>query len=231
LMAVTLNYASVLVKTDKILHPNGESANLDQLDKAQNYLNTCTFINNNEELNKIKKTILKELLARKIDCLVALLKVPVSCDHWSIRAEFTKAHQVMIDTLKKELTTYISLNAEDKTDAMRANLAKMHYILADTMEYFESNRDEAIPIFKKATELMPENPYYRAYFAELTENRNMNENARKEIQDMRHLNLEYYDFYMEERWHKDKINSFDIHAVPTRDYGVFSGIIRAIGFS
>lgn len=224
----TFNYALILLEVDKIKHPLPKDANLQQLNLAESYLCECNFLNNTEHC----KRIFNELLLRKIDCLIGKLGIRISCTQLELE-EFAQAHQMEIECLKKTLKDYISLNESNKSDAMRAQLAKAYYLLADTMLYFERKEEEAKSPFKKAIELMPENPYYREHYHSLVDNNTERNKARKEIKEIRRNNVATYDFYMEERWKAEKVTAigFDIHAIAPQPSGILTSIFKTIGFN
>ncbi|WP_131793873.1 hypothetical protein [Fluoribacter gormanii] len=224
-MEATLTYASTLLAIDELIHSAKESDRT-QLNKAQLQLNEYLFLNSNNALTQVYN----KLLLRKIDCLITRLAVPIDYnDHLSTRIDFIKEHIGEIEELKKELRAFIAFN-ESKTKEMRQMLAKMYYLLADALVYFEEKKQESIPYFKKANELMPENLYYNLRYLEIIEDERRH-GVREKVSDMGHLHELRYNNYMLERWGEDKIMSsgFDIHMVPPND-SLFNSIGRAIGF-
>ncbi|EHL29845.1 hypothetical protein LDG_8137 [Legionella drancourtii LLAP12] len=224
LFRAILDCAETLVTIDEILHPDIAQTDLEQLDRAQNYLNECKLNLDQKDLNKIKINIFNQLVQRKIDCLIIKLGVPLSCEHWEERREFAEQHQIEIAALKKSLKTFIELNKPmEKQDEMRVSIAKAYYLLADTMLYFEEKKEDAKPLFKKATELMPKNPYYRAHYYTLVEDEKQNDVAITEINNVGWLHLTNYNAYMKERWNAEKIMSkgFNVHTLPTETPGFF----------
>ncbi|HHF7366906.1 TPA: hypothetical protein ACPSKY_002028 [Legionella bozemanae] len=221
----TLSYAVTLLAIDELEHPVKESDRT-QLSKAQQRLSEYLFLSNNTALMEVYN----KLLLRKIDCLIAQLGVPIDYnERLSARVDFIKVHINEIEELKKELKTFITLN-EPKSKEMRQILAKIYYLLADTLVYFEEKKQEAIPYFKKAKELMPENLYYNLRYLELIEDERRH-GVREKIGAIGHLHGTRYRYYMDERWSEDKImsNGFDIHAVLPDD-SFISTLGRAVGF-
>ncbi|OEH46062.1 hypothetical protein lpari_02944 [Legionella parisiensis] len=221
----TLIYAATLLAIDELEHPVKE-ADRTQLSKAQQRLSEYRFLSNNGALMEVYN----KLLLRKIECLIARLGVPIDYnDNLSTRIDFIKMHINEIEELKKELKTFITLN-QSKSKEMRQLLAKTYYLLADTLVYFEEKKQEAIPYFKKAKELMPENLYYNLRYLELIEDERRH-GLREKIDAIGHLHGTRYRYYMDERWAEDKImsNGFDIHTVLPDDslIGTFG---RAVGF-
>lgn len=174
--------------------------------------------------------VYNKLLLRKIDCLIARLGVPIDFnDYLKTRVDFVKVHIEEIEELKKELKTFITVN-ESKSKEMRQILAKIYYLLADTLVYFEEKKQESIPYFKKAKELMPENLYYNLRYFEIIEDERRH-GIREKIGAIGHLHGTRYRNYMEERWGENKImsNGFDIHAVLPDD-SFINTLGRAVGF-
>lgn len=230
LFRAILDCAETLVSIDEILHPDSAQADLEQLDRAQNHLNECKLNPDQKDLNKLKINIFNQLVQRKIDCLIIKLGVPISCEYWAERRAFAEQHQLEIDALKKSLKTFIELNKSmEKQDETRASLAKAYYSLADTLLYFEEKKEEAIPLFKKATELMPKNPYYRAHYYAQIANQQQKDAALAEIDKVGYLHLTKYNYHMQERWNAEKImtQGFNIHILPTETPGFFQ---RTFGF-
>ncbi len=224
LFRAILDGAETLITIDEILHPDLAQADLEQLDRAQNYLNECKLNPDQKDLNKIKISIFNQLVQRKIDCLIIKLGVPLRCEYWEERRKFAEQHQIEITALKKNLKTFIELNKPmEKQDEMRAPMAKAYYLLADTMLYFEEKKADAKPLFKKATELMPKNPYYRAHYYTLVEDEKQNDAAITEINNVGWLHLTNYNDHMKERWNAEKIMSkgFNVHELPTETPGFF----------
>lgn len=231
LFRAILDCAETLVSIDEILHPDSTQADLEQLDRAQNYLNECRLNPDQKDLNKFKINIFNQLVQRKIDCLQSKLGVSISCEHWGERREFVKQHQLEIGALKKSLETFIELNKTmEKQDKTRAALAKAYYLLADTLLYFEEKKEEAIPHFKKATELMPKNPYYRAHYYAQVANQQQKDEALTEIDKVGYLHLTKYTYHMQERWNAEKImtQGFNIHVQSAETPGFFQ---KTFGFS
>ncbi|PWY57549.1 hypothetical protein DGG96_00155 [Legionella qingyii] len=225
-MEATVNYASTLLAVDELIH-SAKDSDRTQLNKAQLYLSKYLFLNSNSALTQVYN----KLLLRKIDCLIARLAVPIDYnDHLNTRIDFIKEHIGEIEELKKELRAFIAFN-ESKTNEMRQTLAKMYYLLADALVYFEEKKQESMPYFKKAKELMPENIYYNLRYLEIIQDERRYE-AREKLSEIGHLHQLQYNNYMLERWGEDKIMSsgFDIHMVPPND-SLFNSIGRAIGFS
>lgn len=108
---------------------------------------------------------------------------------------------------------------------MKKTLAKIYYLLADTLVYFEDKINEAIPYFKRAKELMPENLYYLLRYFEMIED-NRRFAIRKKIAAIGYLHEMKYNNYMVERWSEDVIMSkgFDIHEVHPE-----KSLVRSIG--
>ncbi|QLZ67592.1 hypothetical protein FOLKNPGA_00365 [Legionella sp. PC1000] len=224
----TLSYAATLLAIDELEHPVKESDRT-QLSKAQHRLSEFLFLNSNTTLKEVYNQ-LNKLLLRKIDCLIAQLGVPIDYnDSLSARVDFIKVHKNEIDDLKNELKTFITIN-EPKSKEMRQILAKIYYLLADTLVYFEEKKQESIPYFKKAKELMPENLYYNLRYFELIEDERRH-GIREKIGAISHLHGTRYRYYMDERWGEDKImsNGFDIHAVLPDD-SFINTVGRAVGF-
>ncbi|KTD71330.1 hypothetical protein [Legionella tucsonensis] len=220
-----LNYATTLLAIDELEHPVKESDRT-QLSKAQLRLSEYLFLNNNTALMEIYN----KLLLRKIDCLIAQLGVPIDYnDSLNTRVNFIKVHENEIEELKKELKTFITVN-EPKSKEMRQILAKIYYLLADTLVYFEEKKQESIPYFKKAKELMPENLYYNLRYFEIIEDAKRH-GIREKIGAIGHLHETQYRYYMDERWGEDKIMShgFDIHAILPDD-SFINTLSRAVGF-
>lgn len=225
LRGATLSYATTLLAIDELEHPVKESDRT-QLSKAQQRLGEYLFLNNNTTLMEVYN----KLLLRKIDCLIARLGVPIDFnDYLKTRVDFVKVHIEEIEELKKELKTFITVN-ESKSKEMRQILAKIYYLLADTLVYFEEKKQESIPYFKKAKELMPENLYYNLRYFEIIEDERRH-GIREKIGAIGHLHGTRYRNYMEERWGENKImsNGFDIHAVLPDD-SFINTLGRAVGF-
>ncbi|QMT59004.1 hypothetical protein [Legionella sp. PC997] len=225
LMEASMTYASTILIIDELIH-SAKDADRAQLNKAQYQLNEYLFLNSNSALTQLYN----KLLLRKIDCLIARLAVPIDYnDHLSTRTLFLKEHIDEVEELKKELRAFIAFN-ESKSKEMRQTLAKMYYLLADVLVYFEEKKQEAIPYFKKAKEFMPENLYYNLRYLEIIEDERKHE-AREKIGAIGHLHEVHYRNYMLERWGEDKIMSsgFDIHMVPPNE-SFFNSLGRAIGF-
>ncbi len=224
-LETTMNYASTVLAVDKLVHLVNE-CDRTQLSKAQLRLDEYRLLNNNIALMQIYN----KLLLRKIDCLITRLAVPFDYnDSLDTRSDFVNEHTNEIEDLKKELKTFISLN-EPKSKEMRKTLAKMYYLLADTLVYFEEKKQESIPYFSKAHELMPENLYYSLRYHELIEDEKRH-GIRKKISALGHLHGLHYQNYMLERWADVKImsNGFDIHAVLPNDSFLHT-LGKAVGF-
>ncbi|KTD68465.1 hypothetical protein Lste_1623 [Legionella steelei] len=224
-MDATINYASTLLAVDVLTHP-AKDADRTQLSKAQHRLGEYLFLSSNTAL----MDVYNKLLVRKIDCLIARLGVPIDYnDYLAARTAFVKEHLSEIEDLKKELRAFIATN-ETRSKELRQTLAKMYYLLADTLVYFEEKKQESIPYFKKAKELMPENLYYSVRYLELIDDEKRHE-VREKINAIGFLHGTHYRYYMTERWGEDKImsNGFDIHTVPPDD-SFFSSLGRSIGF-
>ncbi|CAM2821019.1 Uncharacterised protein [Legionella steigerwaltii] len=224
-MKATINYASTLLAVD-VLKNSTKDTDRKQLNKAQHRLNEYLFLSNNTELMEVYN----KLSLRKIYCLIARLAVPINYnDCLDVRIDFVKKHMDEIKELKKELKLFISIN-EKQSKESRQTLAKMYYLLADTLVYFEEKKQKSIPYFKKATELMPENLYYSVRYFELVGDKKRHV-VREKINAIAHLHGTLYQAYMVERWGEDKImsNGFDIHAIPQDDS--FLGTLgRRIGY-
>ncbi|KTC92470.1 hypothetical protein OQJ15_12080 [Fluoribacter dumoffii] len=214
-----VNYASTVVAVDVLKYP-ARDANRIQLNKAQCRLAEYLFLGSNSAVSDVYN----QLLLRKIDCLIARLAVPIDYnDNRQLRSEFQQEHKQEIEALKKELTVFISAN--EKKPAMKKTLAKIYYLLADTLVYFEDKINEAIPYFKRAKELMPENLYYLLRYFEMIED-NRRFAIRKKIAAIGYLHEMKYNNYMVERWSEDVIMSkgFDIHEVHPE-----KSLVRSIG--
>lgn len=224
-LETTMNYASTVLAVDELVHPANE-CDRTQLSKAQLRLDEYRLLNNNIALIQIYN----KLLLRKVDCLITRLAVPFDYnDSLDTRIDFVKEHTKEIEDLKKELKKFISVN-EPKSKEMRQTLAKMYYLLADTLVYFEEKKQESIPYFSKAHELVPENLYYNLRYHELIDDEKRH-GIRKKISALSHLHGLHYQNYMLERWGEDKImsNGFDIHAVLPND-SFLHALGKAVGF-
>lgn len=113
---------------------------------------------------------------------------------------------------------------------MRQILAKIYYLLADTLVILRRKNRKPFPTLKKTKELMPENLYYNLRYLELIEDERRH-GVREKIGAIGHLHGTRYRYYMDERWSEDKImsNGFDIHAVLPDD-SFISTLGRAVGF-
>lgn len=224
LLAVTIDYAGTLIEIDKILCPEIKNADLERLDVAQKLLDSCSLSKN---LPAYKQR-LNELLLRKIDCLIEKVRVPFNFDESvSARKEFLPTIQSWLDVLQQNLSSFIALNEQKPTKEMRAALGKMHYLKGDIIYFFTRNRQEALPHFKKAAEVMSENPYYRLRHFEMA-NDERRHAVRTEIDEMAFLNTANYNMWMTERWNDERYMSegFDIHSVQPQDMDVLSRVSR-----
>lgn len=227
LLAVTIDYAGTLIEIDKILCPDIKKADLERLGKAQKLLNSCSISKNTPSY----KHRFNELLLRKIYCLIEKVRVPIDFDDsLSTRKEFLPTVQPWLELLQQNLSSFIALNEHKPTKEMRAVLGKMHYLKGDVIYFFTRNRQEALPYFKKAAEVMPENPYYRLRHFELANDERRN-SVYKEIDEMAFLNTENYNMWMTERWNDERHMSegFDIHNIQPKDMGVLSKFSRLFG--
>mgnify|MGYP000207978416 CR=1 FL=1 len=226
-----LDYAHTLLKIDEIRHPEVATSDLSLLREAQNYLVECRLQDDQRSLQKNKIEIFNQILLRKIDCLIIKLGVPIGCDNWEERRVFATEHQTEIDELKNALSTYIQLNSPAiKTEEMRIAVARAHYLLADTMLYFEERKQDALPHFKRTVELVPKNPYYRIHYYSLVNDDSRREKAKNEIDSMGHIHLTTYYGHMEERWNAERIlaKGFNIHAPQVNGESSF---LQALGLA
>ncbi|STY28174.1 Uncharacterised protein [Legionella wadsworthii] len=224
-MQATSTYSSTILAIDELDNPI-KQADREQLSKAQHYMSEFLFLSNN---NNALIPLYNKIQIRKIECFVARLGVPIDYNsRLSTRTDFVREHFQEIEALKKELKAYIHLNEFKSKD--RQLLAKMYYLLADTLVYFEEKKQESIPYFKKAKELMPENHYYNLRFLEMTED-DRRHSIRDKIDNLGFLHGTKYNDYMSERWCEEKILStgFDIHAVIPDD-SFFTTLGRVVGF-
>lgn len=224
LLATTIEYVKTLLNIDKIMNPEVKDADLGQLNKAQEVLSQCNLLNHSSSSH----AVMNKLLLRKIYCLIERIRVPVTFDdHRELREQFIKDHKRPIEELKNNLRTFISLNDKNKSKEFRPILGKMNYLLGDVIYFFHRNKQDAIPHFKKAREVMPENPYYRLRYFEMTENERRYDVV-EEIEEMGYLQYAKYNDWMTERWNDEQCMSegMDIHNVPAQDRGVFSTFTR-----
>lgn len=222
LIKATIDYAGTIIDIDKIKFPDAKDANLEQLDEAQRLLNSCALSNN----SPVYKQRFNELLLRKIDCLIEKVRVPIDFnDRLAVRKEFIPTIQSWLDLLHQNLSTFIALNEKNTNNEFRQILGKIYYIKGDLIHFYTRNRQEALPYFKSAQEVMFENPYYRVRYYELTEDEKRHE-VRVEIEEMAYLNTASYNMWMTERWNETRYMSegFDIHSVQPGAMSVFSKI-------
>lgn len=221
IISATIDYAATLLAVDKILQPESKNANLEKLNEAQRLLNCCFMANTPRH-----KELYNELLLRKIDCLMEQIKVPIDFnDSFTTRTEFVPTIQPQLDLFHQNLNAFITLNEQNKTLAIRQILGKILYLKGDAIHFFTRNKQDAVPYFKKAAEIMPENPYYRLRHYELA-NDERRHNVRTEIEEIRFLNGSHYDMWSEERWNEERCMSegFDIHNIPAENRSVLSTI-------
>ncbi|MCL9685271.1 hypothetical protein [Legionella maioricensis] len=224
LLAVTVEYALTLFNIDKILHPEVKNADLKRLNKAQEVLNQLNLLN----AFPASRSALNKVLLRKINCLIEKVRVPVTFDDsWELRSDFVKEHKAEIDALKNNLQTFIALNEKNRSKEFRPILGKMHYLLGDVIYYFTRNKQDALPHFEKASEVMSENPYYRLRYFEITEDERRHDVV-NEIEEMGYLQHSKYRDWMTERWHDEQFMSegMDIHNISAQDQGIFSSLTR-----
>lgn len=220
----TIEYAATLLASDRIEHPKSESADLETLNKAQELLNNCSISDNSPRY----KQLYNDLLLRKIECLNEQIRVPIDFDdNHLVRAKFVPKIQQKLDLFQQNLSTFIRLNENNKTLEMRQVLGRLLYLKGDVIYFFYRNKQEALPHFKRAVELMPENPYYRLRYYECA-NDERRHAVRTEIEEIRYLNGSHYDMWETERWNDERVMSegFDIHNIPAENRGVFSAIGR-----
>ncbi|BCA96723.1 hypothetical protein TUM19329_30840 [Legionella antarctica] len=224
LLAANVKYAQTLLYIDEINNPDVKNADLNRLNKAQEKLNQCTLFNNFPGTDPV----LNKVLLRKINCLIEKIRVSVLFDgSWQVREVFVKEHQAEIAALKNSLNAFISLNDKKQSKEFRPILGKMHYLLGDVIHFFTRNKEDAIPHFKRAFQVMPENPYYRLRYYEMTGHDRYSD-AVKEIDNIGFLQYTKYSHWMTERWNDEQFMSegMDIHNVTARDQGVFSSLSR-----
>lgn len=224
LVAVTIDYAGVLIEIDKKLHPDVQDANLDSLNEAQKILMNCNL---SKDVPQHKQRF-NELLLRKIGCLIEKIRVPINFnDAASVRREFLPTIQQKLRLLHKNLSLFIKRNEQKPPKEIRAVLGKICYIKGDLFHFYTRSSQDALPYFKKAAEFMPENPYYRLRFYELA-NDERRHDVRDEIEKIAFLNTEKYTMWMEERWNDKRVMSegFDIHNIEAVDQNVLSRLGR-----
>ncbi|KTD65322.1 hypothetical protein [Legionella shakespearei] len=220
----TIEYAATLLASDAIQHPDNKNANMETLDKAQQLLNSCSISDNSSRY----KQLYNDLLLRKIECLKEQIRVPIDFnDNHSVRAEFVPHIQRKLDLFQQNLSAFIRLNENNKTLEMRQVLGRLLYLKGDVIYFFARNKQEALPHFKRAAELMPENPYYRFRYYECA-NDERRHAVWTEIEEIRYLNGIHYNMWETERWNDERVMSegFDIHNIPAENRGVFSTISR-----
>ena len=224
MVTVTKDYAETLLNIDEKEHPNVKDANLNRLNKAQELLKNAGLLNNSPML----KTVVNKLLLRKIDHLMEQIKVPITFDSdWRLRDKFVSEHQIEIDALRNNLNTYIALNEKNKSKEARPILAKVYYFLGDVIAYILRTKEEAVPYFKKASEVMPENLYYLLRYYQVADDERR-DTVREKIEALGDFHGTKYDMWMEERWYDDKCMSagMDIHNVPSQDQGIIASFGR-----
>ncbi|KTD52696.1 hypothetical protein [Legionella quateirensis] len=227
LIAVTIDYARTLIEIDKKMFPDVKDANLDALDEAQKLLDRCNLSKNVPQ----HKQRYNELLLRKIECIIEKIRVPIDFNDSShVRKEVVPQIKPWLDLLHQNLSSFITLNEHKPGKDIRAVLGKIYYIKGDIIHFYTRNRQEALPYFKKAAEVMSENPYYRLRYYELAENERRHD-VRTEIEEMAFLNTEKYNMWMEERWNETRVMSegFDIHNIEAVDNDVLSRLSRIFG--
>jgi hypothetical protein len=226
LLAATVEYARTLLNIDKIVHPEVKDADLALLERAQKVLNQLNLLNASPAF----KSVLNKVLLRKINCLIEKIRVPINFnDSWELRAPFAMEHKKELNALKKDLNAFISLNEKNQSREFRPTLGKMHYLLGDVIYFFTRNKQDAIPHFKKASEVMPENPYYRLRYYEMAEDKRRHDVV-EEIEHMGHIQYAKYCDWMTERWNDEQFMSegMDIHNIPAQDRGIFSTFTRML---
>jgi hypothetical protein len=228
----TIEYASTLLAIDKMKNPESENADLKQLNKAQELLNTCSntlnkcyFKNPSSRLNHL----IDEVLVRKIECLIEKIKGPSGfADSWNDRSEFANAHKEQIDELVKHIDLYLDKNKEQKNPLVRSTLAKMHYIKADVLDFFLDNKNGALEHFLKASKIKENNPYYKLRYLELLGDEKRHE-IRESISQIRINNETDYNGWMKERWdagEKCLSPGFEIHGVELERTGFFARLFH-----
>ncbi|MBL7480759.1 hypothetical protein [Legionella bononiensis] len=227
LIPVTIDYAGTLIDIDKKMFPDVKEASLEQLNEAQKVLDSCNLSKNVPQY----KQRYNELLLRKIECIIEKIRVPIDFnDSLSVRKEFVPQIKPWLDLLHQNLSSFITLNEQKPGKDIRAVLGKIYYIKGDLIHFYTRNRQEALPYFKKAAEVMSENPYYRLRYYELAEDERRHD-VRDEIENMAYLNTTKYTMWMEERWNETRFMSegFDIHDIEPVDNDVLSRLSRIFG--
>jgi tetratricopeptide (TPR) repeat protein len=219
-----VEYAATLLAIDMAQHPDSKNADMKALSKAQQLLNNCSISDNSPRY----KQLYNNLLLRKIECLMEQIRVPIDFnDNHLVRAEFVPQIKGKLDLFRKNLDTFIQLNENNKSLGMRQILGRLLYLKGDVFYFFTRNKQEALPHFKRASELMPENPYYRYRYYECA-NDERRHNVWTEIEEMRYLNGSHYNMWETERWNDERVMSegFDIHNIPAENQGIFSTFSR-----
>ena len=221
LLKMRINYASTLVAIDEINHPNPAEADITVLDKAQKEMEEHLLLNPSTSL----KQELNHLLLRKIDYFMEQVKGPVDFGRsWKERTAFAEEHTVELGELQKLLMRYIALNEKDKNTNVRTKIAKMHYILADILEFFLDNKNDALIHFSAAHKLMPKNPYYEIRHLNLTNN-DRRHKVQETIDTISSTNATDYQGWLEERWNSGEKSigrGFEIHNTEVASKGLFS---------
>lgn len=195
---VQIIYAKTILRIDALLHPKVKDADLNKLNAASDLLTKLYFMNTSSAM----KSTLNALLLRKIECLTEQIRVPVFFDtDLEQQNNFVKNHQAEIEALKKNLIDYITLNEASKEN--RPFLAKNHYLLGNVIGFIEGNRAASIPHFKKATEIMPENLYYKLRYYHSAGLKEYHDEIRAEIDQIEFDQGATYKQWMTERWHEN----------------------------
>lgn len=216
----TIEYAKTIMAVDQINHPNIKEADLGRLQECYESLSPL-FLTHAKQV----KPVLNELLERQINCLIEQIRVPTAFDSSAdLRELFLTQHQSQIDALQKCLTQLIALSERDTTKEIRPILAKAYFLKADIIHFYERDKGGALPHFKKAAEIMPENYYYCFHYYGLS-NDKRRDDAEAKIRKVSNFHFDHFELWKVERWNADRVMSdFDIHRVPPKDPGVLTKI-------
>ncbi|HAZ7573001.1 hypothetical protein OQJ02_01225 [Legionella sp. PATHC032] len=209
-------YALLLIDADIDLN-KAEDSDIASIQKAITLLRECH--SNNKEEQEHHKRALATGLMRRVDTLREKIAFNYySSDFNSIRKHKIQ-HQQDIAILIKTLEELIALLQGTQDKALRLQLGKAHYLLADVQCFFDINAPNINQHYKMAMKAVPGNPFYVLRVAELFEEEK-NKLQKIGITQLKNMGYQVFDFlhWSEERWCKrDDIihNVKDIHVPPS----------------
>ncbi|WP_367606163.1 hypothetical protein [Legionella sp. W05-934-2] len=221
-------YAQVLIRSNQ--NQPIESVRVDQVLKAIKFLQDC-HANVNEDDQNEKQLIVRALasgLMLSIDCLCNKFQVNDLYDKFpDEQKKHEQEHKHDIQTACQSLRNVIRLLEETKEKPLKKILAKAYFTLGDIISFFNLTEEAHNPIdcHRKASQLVPENPFYILRYSELMTNSDQHEQIQEEALEKLHdagYTVSEYMHWFDERWHKKKIgynNLFDVHSAEVPEKG------------